>query len=110
MFDHRQFFCSLLLASGAASRWIVPGGRWLDTDGNRVNAHAGNVYYDEPSGKYWLYGEYKTEETPEGGGISAYSSPDLVTWEFHGLALGKRHLNLNRSYSCQNHSTQRKRN
>ncbi|KAI7220558.1 glycoside hydrolase family 43 protein [Hortaea werneckii] len=87
MFHYRQFFCSLLLASGAASRWIVPGGRWLDTDGNRVNAHAGNVYYDEPSGKYWLYGEYKTEETPEGGGISAYSSPDLVTWEFHGLAL-----------------------
>ncbi|KAI6795437.1 glycoside hydrolase family 43 protein [Hortaea werneckii] len=87
MFDHRRLFCSLLLASGAASRWIVPGGRWLDTDGNRVNAHAGNVYYDEPSGKYWLYGEYKTEETPEGGGISAYSSPDLVTWEFHGLAL-----------------------
>ena len=75
------------LASGA---WIVPGARWLDTDGNRFNAHAGGMYVDEDAGRFYWYGEYKTTEQPEGGGVSVYSSDDLATWEYHGLALGKR--------------------
>ncbi|KAI9901603.1 hypothetical protein N3K66_003420 [Trichothecium roseum] len=72
------------LASGA---WIVPGARWLDTDGNRFNAHAGGMYVDEDAGRFYWYGEYKTTEQPEGGGVSVYSSDDLATWEYHGLAL-----------------------
>lgn len=77
-----------LFTSLAAAKWIVPGGRWQDTDGNFVNAHAGSVTWDESTGKYFWFGEYKTEELEEGGGISVYSSDDLGTWEYHGLALG----------------------
>ena len=69
--------------------YIVPGGRWRDTDGNIVNAHGGCVLWDDPSEKYYMFGEYKTEEIPEGGGFSVYSSEDLAHWTFHGKALSE---------------------
>ncbi|OAL54084.1 Arabinanase/levansucrase/invertase [Pyrenochaeta sp. DS3sAY3a] len=78
----------LLLASASVSaKWIVPGGRWRDTAGNLVNAHAGGVTLDEETGKFFLFGEYKVQGQVEGGGVSVYSSDDLVTWEHHGHAL-----------------------
>ncbi|KAL4864560.1 hypothetical protein BDV12DRAFT_175987 [Aspergillus spectabilis] len=77
----------LLLATVAHAKYIVPGGRWIDTEGNLVNAHAGCVYFDKESSKFWLFGEYKIEGQEEGGGVTVYSSDDLGTWEPHGLAL-----------------------
>ncbi|GAB1193728.1 hypothetical protein APSETT444_002956 [Aspergillus pseudonomiae] len=77
----------LLYGAVAQSKYIVPGGRWLDTDGNLANAHAGCITFDEATGRFWWYGEYKTEGQEEGGGVSVYSSEDLATWESHGLAL-----------------------
>ncbi|KAJ4292674.1 hypothetical protein N0V90_009337 [Kalmusia sp. IMI 367209] len=80
--------CQILLAAGFASaKWIVPGARWRDTEGNLVNAHAGCVTVDEGSGKFFLFGEYKVQGQVEGGGVSVYSSDDLATWEPHGMAL-----------------------
>lgn len=76
----------LLLSAIAQAKYIVPGGRWRDTDGNLVNAHAGNIVLD--NGTFWLFGEYKTEGQEEGGGVAVYSSEDLGTWQSHGLALG----------------------
>jgi hypothetical protein len=78
-----------LLASLASAKWIVPGARWRDRKGELVNAHAGGVTWDVETGKFWWFGEYKTKEHPEGGGISVYSSEDLATWTSHGLALGE---------------------
>ncbi|KAL2823265.1 glycosyl hydrolase [Aspergillus cavernicola] len=78
---------ALLLTSVVQAKYIVPGGRWQDTEGNLVNAHAGCIYFDKESEKFWLYGEYKIEGQEEGGGVSVYSSDDLGTWEPHGLAL-----------------------
>ncbi|OJJ03087.1 hypothetical protein ASPVEDRAFT_42607 [Aspergillus versicolor CBS 583.65] len=78
---------SAILATAAQAKYIVPGGRWQDTEGNLVNAHAGNIYFDKESSKFWLFGEYKIEGQEEGGGVSVYSSDDLGTWESHGLAL-----------------------
>lgn len=76
---------------------LAQGDKWLDTDGNPINAHgAGMLYHD---GKYYLYGEYKVGETvlPDWAtwecyrtdvtGVSCYSSEDLRTWKFEGLAL-----------------------
>ncbi|KAK9421322.1 putative Glycosyl hydrolase [Seiridium unicorne] len=78
-----------LLATSTAvtAKYIVPGGRWRDTDGELVNAHAGVVLFDEGTEKYWLFGEYKIQGATEGAGVSVYSSDDLATWESHGLAL-----------------------
>ncbi|KAI1385598.1 carbohydrate-binding module family 35 protein [Hypoxylon trugodes] len=75
----------LLSAAVAQAKYIVPGARWRDTDGNLVNAHAGNVIQD--NGTFWWFGEYKVEGQEEGGGVSVYSSTDLATWASHGLAL-----------------------
>ncbi|THY45240.1 glycoside hydrolase family 43 protein [Aureobasidium pullulans] len=76
----------LLLAAAAQAKYIVPGGRWTDTDGNLVNAHAGGVTVGK-DGQFYLFGEYKTQGQTEGGGVSVYSSDDLATWKSHGLAL-----------------------
>lgn len=78
----------LALAACANAKWIVPGARWYDTDGNLFNAHAGGLCVDQETGKFYWFGEYKVEGQVEGGGFSVYSSDDLATWESHGLALG----------------------
>jgi hypothetical protein len=84
----RSFHILALLLSaviGAKSRYIVPGARWKDTNGDIVNAHAGCVVVE--NGTFWLFGEYKIQGHVEGAGVSVYSSEDLATWKSHGLAL-----------------------
>nr|XP_036574287.1 galactan -beta-galactosidase [Colletotrichum truncatum]XP_036585438.1 galactan -beta-galactosidase [Colletotrichum truncatum]KAF6780693.1 galactan -beta-galactosidase [Colletotrichum truncatum]KAF6795489.1 galactan -beta-galactosidase [Colletotrichum truncatum] len=83
-----ESLCHFLgLATFATAKWIVPGARWRDTDGNIFNAHAGGLAVDQESGRFYWFGEYKIEGQVEGGGISVYSSDDLATWTSHGLAL-----------------------
>ncbi|KAI5362372.1 putative glycoside hydrolase, family 43 [Septoria linicola] len=82
-----QSLIYLGLALSARAKYIAPGGKWLDTEGNFVNAHAGGLTVDSDSGKFYWFGERKTEDQPEGGGVSVYSSEDMGTWEYHGLAL-----------------------
>jgi hypothetical protein len=81
------YFQALSFATIARTAYIVPGARWLHMKGNVVNAHAGCITVDKDTGKFWLFGEYKTQSQPEGGGVSAYSSDDLARWKYHGLAL-----------------------
>jgi hypothetical protein len=76
----------ILFGAIAQAKYIVPGGRWHDTEGNLINAHAGGVTIDK-SGKFWWFGEYKIQGHEEGAGVSVYSSDDLATWTHHGLAL-----------------------
>lgn len=76
-----------LFAALGFAAFIVPGAQWQDTDGNLVNAHAGGVYFDDLTQKFWLFGEYKIEGHTEGGGVRVYSSKNLAQWEDHGLAL-----------------------
>ena len=91
--------CSLFLAATRA-KYIVPGARWTDTDGNLVNAHAGGVTVGQ-DGRWYLFGEYKVQGQTEGGGVSVYSSDDLATWTSHGLALGMLQSTFaRRSYLC----------
>lgn len=78
--------------------YIVSGDEWLDTDGNRINAHSGGILYHE--GVYYWYGEYKGDSTywnpkvpdwecyrTEAGGVSCYSSTNLTDWTFEGVVL-----------------------
>ncbi|KAI8658024.1 hypothetical protein NCS57_01182900 [Fusarium keratoplasticum] len=82
-----KLLTTLVFAACASAKWIVPGARWLDTDGNIFNAHAGGLCVDQESGRFYWFGEHKTQGQEEGGGISVYSSDDLATWTSHGLAL-----------------------
>lgn len=84
--------------SESKSQTIKSGTEWLDTDGNRINAHGGGILYHD--GTYYWYGEHKGDSTywnpkvpswecyrTEAGGVSCYSSKDLVNWQFEGIAL-----------------------
>lgn len=62
------------------------GQLWLDTEGNHINAHGGNII--KYKGTYYWYGENRPYRggTTEAG-ISVYSSKDLLSWKNEGVAL-----------------------
>lgn len=68
---------------------IRPGQVWLDTDGNRIQAHGGSVIYID--GTYYFYGENKEKTDGINGiqhwGIRCYSSKDLYNWKNEGIII-----------------------
>lgn len=66
-----------------------PGQVWRDTEGKRIQAHAGAVLYED--GVYYWYGENKDRTDGEcpvwTWGIRAYRSADLYNWEDLGLII-----------------------
>jgi len=82
----------------AQQRYFTPGAIWKDTDGNSINAHGGGLLLYK--GIYYWFGEVKKGETIRvpyivswddyrvaAGGVSCYSSADLLNWKYEGLAL-----------------------
>lgn len=68
---------------------IYPGQPWLDTKGERIQAHGGAVFYED--GVYYWYGENKEHTDGENGvwtwGIKVYSSTDLCNWTDRGFLI-----------------------
>jgi hypothetical protein len=76
---------------------VHTGEIWKDTDGKPVNAHGAGVL--EYNGLYYLFGEVKKGITwlvpgqswedyrVPAGGVSCYSSRDLINWKNEGVAL-----------------------
>ncbi|MFC9947956.1 family 43 glycosylhydrolase [Streptomyces pratensis] len=68
---------------------IRPGQIWLDTNGNRIHAHAGSLLYED--GIYYWYGENKEHTKPGDNvwtwGVRCYSSTDLYNWTDLGLII-----------------------
>lgn len=68
---------------------IYPGRPWLDTRGNRIQAHAGGLFYE--NGQWYWYGENKEKTDGKNGiwtwGIRAYRSADLYNWTDCGLII-----------------------
>jgi hypothetical protein len=68
---------------------IKPGQVWLDTNGNRIQAHGGSIIYLD--GTFFWYGENKEKTVPGSGiwhwGVRCYSSKDLYNWEDMGLII-----------------------
>jgi hypothetical protein len=97
------FLTLLIILFGCSNRkneksMIKPGEIWNDTDGNPINAHGGSILYDH--GTYYWYGEVKKGKTwrvsyidswecyrTDAGGVSCYSSKDLLNWKNEGLVL-----------------------
>lgn len=89
--------CVAIMCPATHAGNIVPGERWLDSEGMFINAHGGGVLYHQ--GVYYWYGEAKgtfTYRSPgvgwdcyrtDAGGVSCYSSVDLCHWTYEGLAL-----------------------
>lgn len=68
---------------------IRPGQVWLDTEGKRIQAHGGSIFYENDT--YYWYGENKEKTVPGGDiwhwGVRAYSSKDLYNWTDEGLII-----------------------
>lgn len=68
---------------------IYPGQPWLDTKGERIQAHGGAVIYE--NGVYYWYGENKEHTDGKNGvwtwGIKLYASADLCNWEDRGFLI-----------------------
>lgn len=71
---------ALVLPTLAATSWIVPGAVWLDTSGNKIDAHGGMII---KPGSVWYWIGYSIN-----AGVSPiiYSSEDLLNWDNRGLA------------------------
>jgi beta-galactosidase len=75
-----------------------PGRDWLDADGHPIDAHGAGVLFHD--GVYYLFGEIKKGPTRlvpgqnwedyrvNAGGVSCYSSRDLIHWTYKGVVLG----------------------
>lgn len=85
-------------SSAQQQNTFQPGEVWNNTEGNPINAHGGGLLYHD--GTYYWYGEYKKGTTYRvayvttwedyrvpAGGVSCYSSKDLLNWKFEGIAL-----------------------
>ena len=68
---------------------FYPGQVWLDTNGNRIQAHGGSVITVD--GVYYWYGENKEKTDGKNGiwhwGVRCYSSTDLYNWEDQGIII-----------------------
>jgi beta-xylosidase len=61
-----------------------PGEVWTDTDGNRIEAHGGGMFYE--NGTYYWFGEHGTPGRTRVG-VMCYSSSDLYNWRKEGVSL-----------------------
>lgn len=72
---------------------IESGKVWLDTDGEVIQAHSGNINYDQKTKTYYWYGDHKgADNIPTGAttgnpavGVGCYSSKDLYNWTNEGV-------------------------
>jgi hypothetical protein len=78
-------FVPSLAQSPAANTSFKPGGEWLDTDGQHIDCHGGNIIYVDSLKTYYWYGEHRGQPR----GASCYSSKDLYNWKKEGVVLEK---------------------
>lgn len=68
---------------------FYPGRIWLDTSGNRIQAHGGSIFYE--NGTYYWYGENKEKTDGMSNiwhwGVRCYCSKDLYNWTDCGLII-----------------------
>ena len=86
-----------VLMQAQPQKAIVSGVSWYDQRGETVSAHGANIIRD--GGRYYLFGEYKTDSANVFTGFSCYSSDNLVDWRFESIAFKQQsdgRMGLNR--------------
>jgi hypothetical protein len=81
-------FLFLLLSFKSQAQTIKPGEIWPDNNGVHINAHGGGMLIH--NGKYYWFGEHKTEGRRGNAawvGVHCYSSENLTDWKDEGIAL-----------------------
>ena len=81
------FFCvgCAGISNEGSGKIVYNGIPWFDNQGNIVNAHGACIVED--NGRYYLFGEYKSDKSNAFPGFSCYSSDDLVNWKFERVVL-----------------------
>lgn len=79
------YLYSLIACWTYALQAVNNGIPWYDQNQNPVNAHGAGIIRD--GGKYWLFGEYKSDTSNAFPGFGCYSSDDLVNWKFERVVL-----------------------
>lgn len=64
---------------------INSGVAWFDDRGQVVSAHGAGIWKE--GDRFYLFGEFKRDDSNEFNGFSCYSSPDLMNWKFERIAL-----------------------
>jgi hypothetical protein len=69
---------------------LADGINFVDTDGNRVNAHGGGIIREGDT--FYMHGEYFEPNTTDNNfkGFTMYSSKDMSTWKYEGIILPKQ--------------------
>ena len=67
---------------------IVNGIPWYDQNGQPVSAHGANIIKE--NGRYYLFGELKTDSANVFTGFSCYSSDNLERWKYGGIAFERQ--------------------
>ena len=76
----------LLLIVCSLPVWSQTGQEWKDVNNTYINAHGGCIL--PHSGKYYWFGEHRPAEGfSTQVGITCYSSSDLKSWKYEGVAL-----------------------
>jgi hypothetical protein len=70
------------------SQTVTNGIPWYDQNGKPVSAHGANIIRD--GGRYYMFGEYKTDSANIFTGFSCYSSDNLSDWHFEGIAFSQQ--------------------
>ena len=83
---------SCLGAVTIGAQTITNGIPWYDQDGKPVSAHGANIIRD--GGKYYMFGEFKTDSANVFTGFSCYSSSNLSDWRFEGIAFSQQSPSL----------------
>ena len=78
----------LLMAAATVAQTVVNGIPWYDQNREPVSAHGANIIRD--GGKYYLFGEYKTDSANVFTGFSCYSSENLSDWHFESIAFSQQ--------------------
>lgn len=72
-------------AQSVLNNTIQNGIPWYDQNGDIVNAHGACIVED--GGRFWLFGEWKSDKSNAFPGFSCYSSTDLCHWQFERIVL-----------------------
>lgn len=80
------FVMSQSVCAAGPDEVIFNGIPRFDDAGNVINAHGACIV--EEGGRYYMFGEWKSDESNAFPGFSCYSSDDLVNWHFERVVLG----------------------
>ncbi|MGC4069777.1 MAG: family 43 glycosylhydrolase [Polyangiaceae bacterium] len=69
---------------------LADGINFVDTAGNRVNAHGGGIIKEGDT--FYMHGEYFEPNTTDNNfkGFTMYSSKNMSTWKYEGIILPKQ--------------------